>query len=376
MIKLLTVIGARPQIIKSAAISRYAPDFGVEEVLVHTGQHYDQKMSEVFFDQLQLRTPHYNLGVGSGTHSTQTAKMMIELEAVVHQEQPDYLLVYGDTNSTLAAALVGSKDGIPVVHVEAGLRSFNKTMPEELNRIATDHCSTFLFAPTESGYANLRREGFADFSEGPYTLDRPLVLNSGDVMLDNFLHFSQWPGAGLSVLEGLRLVPNDYVLCTIHRAENTDKPDRLAAILNRLLQAAAEHSRNVVLPLHPRTVKMMQQLPMEVQLKVQNSPHLTLLEPANYLEMLALERFAKFIVTDSGGVQKEAYFSGKACIVLRGETEWVEIVDAGMAFLAGVQSEALLSHWRRLETTPMPGQTHHLFGDGRAAQTILGILKG
>ena len=256
--KILTVIGARPQIIKASAISRAIKKYynqQINEVIVHTGQHYDVNMSSVFFDELEIPQPNYNLNVGSGMHGDQTAKMIQGIEAIIMSESPNYLLVYGDTNSTLAGAIAASKLHIPVVHIEAGLRSYNKLMPEEINRILTDHCSTYLFPPTASGLNNLLKEGFNDTNTKPYSMDHPLLKNMGDVMLDNTLYFSQLAEQKSDIINTLDLKNQPFVLCTIHRNDNTDNAFKLKEIIQALINIADKYAIKIVLPIHPRTKK-------------------------------------------------------------------------------------------------------------------------
>jgi len=368
MKSILTVIGARPQIIKAAALSRSIQNkFGnqLREIILHTGQHYDEAMSEVFFSELNIPKPNYNLHVGSLSHGAQTAKMMEGIEAVIKKEQPNALLVYGDTNSTLAGAIAASKLHIPVVHVEAGLRSFNKLMPEEINRILCDHVSTLLFTPTKAGLENLYNEGFAQNS-APYHLDNPGVFHCGDVMLDNTLHFAD--KAGMEILEQHQLEPDNYVLCTIHRNNNTDDAARLTSIFSALTQIA--DTCPVVLPIHPRTAGLLQkQLPESLYHQVSTHANLHIIPPASFLAMIALEKHCRMIITDSGGVQKEAFFFRKPCIILRAQTEWVELVDAGAAVIADADTNAILQSYIDMKNKNL----HSLpsfFGDGHAADFI------
>ena len=377
MLKLLTIIGARPQIIKSGAISRaiknnYASV--MDEVIVHTGQHYDRDMSAVFFDELGLPTPDYNLQVGSGNHGVQTARMMTGIEDVLDAEKPDYLLVYGDTNSTLAGALAASKLHVPVVHVEAGLRSFNKQMPEEINRILSDHVSTYLFPPTQTGYDNLLREGFRPATSPPYTIDNPGIFRVGDVMYDNSLHFMALAAERSSILERERLEPDAYVLVTLHRNTNTDVADRLNAIFSALQTLATTHDATLVVPLHPRTRKQMTALlEPELYQAISSNPAIVLLPPVSFLDMIRLEQHARLVITDSGGVQKEAYFFRKNCLILRAETEWVEIVDGGAARLCDADTDRIvagfLAYDQVRESVFLP-----MYGEGQAAQSIIEIL--
>ena len=294
--KIVTVIGARPQIIKAAALSRAIKEHfekEVKEVIVHTGQHYDDNMSQVFFDELGIPAPNYNLGVGSASHGVQTAKMIEGIEEILLKEKPDYIVLYGDTNSTLAGAVAASKIHVPIVHIEAGLRSFNKSMPEEINRICCDHCSTLLFSPTATGYKNLVNEGFNPDNKRRFTIDNPGIYHCGDVMYDNSKHFANIVDKKSQSLdkEGLRGV--DYVLCTIHRDNNTDQPERLNAIFKALLKIS--ESKTVVLPLHPRTSKLLNvNLEKSLFEKITNNPNIKILPPASFLDMIVLERHASF----------------------------------------------------------------------------------
>jgi UDP-GlcNAc3NAcA epimerase len=351
--KILTVIGARPQFIKAAAVSHeIALSSGVKEVIVHTGQHYDDNMSVVFFEQMSIPAPKYNLGIGGGPHGQMTGRQLESLERVILEETPDWVLVYGDTNSTLAGALAAAKLNIPVAHVEAGLRSFNRRMPEEVNRIVTDHVATLLLAPTEIARANLLREG----------VDPTAILISGDVMLDASRLFSRFASRPAwfdesSAREGR------FVLCTVHRAENTDDPSRLDGILRGLGMAGMP----VVLPLHPRTRDRV----AKCGLKVPNNVFLA--DPVGYLEMAWLESACSIVATDSGGVQKEAYFHGKKCVTLRDETEWVELVDSGANVLVGADPDRIAA---ALVDESVPSGFPPFYGEGRAAAKVVGAFIG
>ncbi|MBO6058432.1 MAG: UDP-N-acetylglucosamine 2-epimerase (non-hydrolyzing) [Bacteroidales bacterium] len=369
--KIVTVIGARPQIIKAAALSRAIKEHfekEVKEVIVHTGQHYDDNMSQVFFDELGIPAPNYNLGVGSASHGVQTAKMIEGIEEILLKEKPDYIVLYGDTNSTLAGAVAASKIHVPIVHIEAGLRSFNKSMPEEINRICCDHCSTLLFSPTATGYKNLVNEGFNPDSKRRFTIDNPGIYHCGDVMYDNSKHFANIADKKSQILdkEGLRGV--DYVLCTIHRDNNTDQPERLNAIFKALLKIS--ESKTVVLPLHPRTSKLLNvNLEKSLFEKITNNPNIKILPPASFLDMIVLERHAQMVVTDSGGVQKEAFFFQKPCLILRTETEWKEIVECGAAVITDADEERIIKSFNNYMENP-PHKFPEIFGDGKAAEFI------
>ena len=317
MKKILTVIGARPQFIKAAPVSKVLKENGgFEEILVHTGQHYDANMSQVFFDELEIPPPQYNLDVGSGGHGEQTGEMLKRLEPLLVKEKPDLVLVYGDTNSTLAGALAASKLHIPVAHVEAGLRSFNRTMPEEINRVIADHLSTLLFCPTTTAVENLKNEGITKN-----------VFKTGDVMYDVALQFAEKAKAKSTILSKLLLKPKGFILVTIHRAENTDDKPRLVNILSAL--DTLSHDSVIVFPMHPRTKKMIDSFGLNRLLT-----NIKVIGPAGFLDMISLESNAKLIMTDSGGVQKEAYFHKVPCVTLRDETEWVETVEAGWNVVA------------------------------------------
>ncbi len=370
--KIVTIIGARPQIIKASALSRairnhYANE--IQEIIVHTGQHYDDNMSAVFFDELGIPKPDYNLHVGSASHGVQTARMMEGIEEILLKERPDFIVLYGDTNSTLAGATAAAKIHIPIAHVEAGLRSFNKSMPEEINRIVCDHCSTLLFSPTQAGVDNLQREGFSLNNKAPYTIDNPKVFHCGDVMYDNSLHFAEIAETKTGIISKLDLKGKPFILATVHRDTNTDYPERLNAIFSAMLKLSKK--QQIVLPLHPRTEKMLK-INLDAALREQlfSSPDIQIVPPVSFLEMIALEKNARLVVTDSGGVQKESYFFQKPCIILRPETEWVEIVETGNAILADADEQRIMEAWNRFESHPSANYPE-IFGDGRAAEFIL-----
>lgn len=361
MINILTIIGARPQIIKAAALSRAVakwnsenPDNQVREWILHTGQHYDDNMSGVFFDELGIPKPDFNLGVGSGSHGAQTARMIEGIESVLMNGTQWWgVVLYGDTNSTLAGAVAASKLHIPVFHIEAGLRSFNMAMPEEVNRIVCDQLSAILFAPTQTACDNLEREGFGLGDRARFADQRRRrVLNCGDVMYDNTLYFSD-KASNNNI--------GDYYLATVHRQENTDDPDRLNEIFSALSEIA-RGGHTVVLPLHPRTKKILDQCEIDTSA-------LTIIPPASYLQTLALEKNATLVLTDSGGVQKEAFFLERPCVILRDETEWVEIVNHGAGLLAGASKDKILDACSQLSNKNIIFP--RLFGDGHAAEKIL-----
>lgn len=379
MKRILTVVGARPQIIKAAAISRaIAAHFQgrLEEIILHTGQHYDANMSEVFFSELGIPAPAIQLHVGSGTHAVQTARMLEGIEQHLLDLAPDIVLLYGDTNSTLAGALAAAKLRIPVAHVEAGLRSRDRSMPEELNRIVCDHSSTWLFCPTGTAVRNLVQEGFPDHEDAQPTIDRPSVVLSGDVMYDNSLHFAQLAAQRSKVLEGLGLQPGSFVLATIHRDNNTDDAQRLERLVRSLLSIHADHGLPVVWPLHPRTRKRMDELlPADLMQRIEQGEGLKLIPPAGFLDMIALERNSRLVLTDSGGVQKEAFFFGKPVVVLRSTTEWVELLDHGWAVLVDADPGRIANAVQYYLAQEM-GVAPALYGDGHAAERICAALAG
>ena len=351
--KIVSVVGARPQFIKAAPVSRQLRKEH-QEILVHTGQHYDYEMSRIFFEGLDLPEADYNLGVGSGTHAEQTGKMLMALEQVMLDESPDIVLVYGDTNSTLAGALAAGKLHLPVAHVEAGLRSYNRNMPEEINRVVTDHVSDVLFCPTQTAVNNLRREGI---EEGVWLV--------GDVMLDAALVSVEVAEEKSAILERLGLRGKEYLLATVHRPSNTDNKSNLRNILDAFL----EIGEAIVLPLHPRTRKCLEKHGFYERLK--SAANVILTQPLGYLDFLKLERHARKILTDSGGVQKEVYLFGVPCITLRGETEWVETVEAGWNVLVGSNTAKIVEAVRDFgpdEDRPP------FFGDGKAAERIARIM--
>ncbi|NWF91899.1 MAG: UDP-N-acetylglucosamine 2-epimerase (non-hydrolyzing) [Syntrophaceae bacterium] len=394
--KIVTVIGARPQFIKAAAVSRAIQAFNrsrpskirIQEILVHTGQHYDYLMDRVFFEELKLRTPQYHLGVGSGSHGRQTGLMLERIETVLEREKPDRVMVYGDTNSTLAGALAAAKLNIPVAHVEAGLRSYNRIMPEEINRLLTDHLSTFLFCPTAQAVKNLAKEGIKDGKT-------KIVKKVGDVMYDSVLYYSKLAEKESTILRDLNLItrhsafrnlksrsfaPNslpvrqageletpNYYLATLHRSENTDNPKRLKSILAALNEIGKEVP--VILPLHPRTKKMIKRFHL-----ISETRWVKLIDPLSYLDMIKLEKHAKAILTDSGGVQKEAYWFGVPCFTLRDETEWVETVESGWNVLVGAEKRGIVKAVKDAMGRRRILRHRGIFGDGKASEKIIQII--
>jgi UDP-GlcNAc3NAcA epimerase len=359
MKKIVTVLGARPQFIKASAVSAaIAKADALDEVVIHTGQHFDVNMSDVFFAELGMDRPAHHLNIHGGTHGAMTGRMLIEVERVLLEEKPDAVLVYGDTNSTLAGALAAIKLHIPVAHVEAGLRSFNMRMPEEVNRILTDRVSSWLFAPTAAAMQHLVTEG----------MDPAKIHLAGDVMYDVALHHGARVSPDEGMLRQLNLQPGSYVLATVHRAENTDSPERLGAIVDAL-DSIAKNIR-VVWPMHPRTRAVLQQGGRLEQL----SRQVTLIAPVGYLDMVQLEKYSALIATDSGGVQKEAFFFGVPCVTLRDETEWVELVASGWNRLASpVSGDTVQSVIEG--ALGSKGQTIRPYGDGRAAAMIVDCLS-
>jgi UDP-GlcNAc3NAcA epimerase len=349
---IITVFGARPQFIKSAPVSRALVKAGYREFLVHTGQHYDDNMSASFFRELKLRQPDVNLGIGSSSHGTQTGQMLIGLEKVIKDKNPDWVLVYGDTNSTLAGALAAAKLHIPVAHVEAGLRSFNKKMPEEINRIVTDHMSDLLFCPTQNAIGNLELERI---TKGVHLV--------GDVMYDSVLFNAKLAEKQTTIMEKLKLTSESYALATVHRPENTDNPDKLRNIL-RAFQKISDSGLPVILPLHPRTAKIMKKQNLAFK-------RVRLLDAVPYLDMLLLEKNARVILTDSGGVQKEAYWFNVPCITMREETEWVETLEVGCNTLVGSDPRQIV---KAVEDAEMPNIPKDAYGDGHTAEHIVGLL--
>lgn len=352
MNRILTVVGARPQFIKASVVSRAIKEEGLEEILVHTGQHFDSNMSSVFFDQINIRKPDVQLNIHGGTHGEMTGRMLVEIEQVIFSEKPDCVMVYGDTNSTLAGALAAAKLHYPVAHLEAGLRSYDMGMPEEINRVLTDQLSDILFCPTEASVRNLEKEGFSQ---------RPVkVLNVGDVMQDAALFFKEYSFSPMNLN-----VSENFILATLHRAENTDDVSRLSAIVDAL-NYLNKHVAPVVIPLHPRTRSAIKSMGLSFDVRIIN--------PVGYLEMIWLINQCSLVLTDSGGLQKEAFFFGKFCITMRDRTEWVELVDVGANVLVGANQykiqQAAKKYFQR-QVNPQ-GQ---LYGEGDASRRVAKILR-
>jgi UDP-N-acetylglucosamine 2-epimerase len=349
--KIISIVGARPQFIKSAPVSTAIRNVGHQELLIHTGQHYDYGMSKVFFEEMGIKEPYLNLNVGSGSHASQTGQMLMGIEKVLFSHQPDIVLVYGDTNSTLAGALAAVKLQIKIAHIEAGLRSYNRKMPEEHNRVLTDHCSDLLFCPTQTAVNNLQAEGV---KKGVHLV--------GDTMYDAILKFSVIARQNSIILNTLRLSPKDYFLITIHRPYNTDNLDALQSILIALQRIKDK----VVFPIHPRTLEVINKASFTVPNNVQ------IIDPVGYLDILMLEMNAKAILTDSGGIQKEAYFLNVPCLTLRPETEWIETTQSGWNILVGTDPDKIIDALAAQPPTGLADQ--QLFGDGHASEKIVSFL--
>lgn len=360
MIRIITIVGARPQFVKAAMLSRAISmrnkeGMSFEEKLIHTGQHYDENMSRVFFHEMGILKPTWQLHCGNHTHGAMTGQMLMDIEKILIDNQPDYVLVYGDTNSTLAGALAASKLHIPVVHVEAGLRSFNKAMPEEINRILTDHVSSILCCPTQTAVQNLHKE---NITKGVYHV--------GDIMYDAALLFGKEAEQRSTILQTLGLSPKKFLLCTVHRAENTDSQERLCQIAQAWTEIAA--SERIVIPLHPRTRIYLEKYNLLATLQQQSNILFT--APLGFLDMVMLERNARIILTDSGGIQKEAYFHKTPCITLREETEWTETIESGWNQLAGFHAKDII----KCLSTSNDRKEIQEYGDGNTAQKILDLL--
>lgn len=349
--RILTILGARPQFIKAGSVSRHMREYkDIEEIIVHTGQHYDANMSDIFFDEMKIPKPNFFLGIGGKTHGAMTGQMMEKIEQIAMNENPDFILVYGDTDSTLAGALVAAKLNIKLAHIEAGLRSFNTQMPEEINRILTDRVSQILFCPTDAAVQNLKNEGFDNF--------KCKIIKSGDVMQDGAIFYKQFARKPDITID------SDFVLCTVHRAENTNSEVRLKSIFEAL--NAVANKKQVILPLHPRTKKIINDLNLNVS-------NLNIIEPVGYLEMVWLINNCSLIMTDSGGLQKEAYFFEKNCIVLRDETEWVELVENGFNSLSGADTKNIIDIFNNIKFNS--DFTLDLYGKGSASNKIIqGLL--
>jgi len=377
MLKIISIIGARPQIIKAAALNRTIKNFfssEIEEIIVHTGQHYDFNMSDIFINELSINPPKYNLNIGSGNQGHQTAAMISSLEEVLINEMPDWCIVYGDTNSTLAASIAAVKLNIKIAHIEAGLRSYNKTMPEEVNRIACDHFSSLLFVPTKNAISNLAKEGFNINNSKPYSINNPVIINCGDIMLDNILYFKELSKSNSNIIQKHKLNNSKYILCTIHRQNNTEDIDRLKSILEALIEISQKLNIQIIIPLHPRTKQAINaSFSNAFHEKLFLSSLLKFIEPVSYLDMIALQTNSSLIITDSGGVQKESYFLKKPCVILRNETEWIEITEQKTAILVDADKTKIVNSTLSLIENP-PTEFPTLFGTGNAAFTICKTL--
>ena len=354
--KILTIIGARPQFIKAAAVSREIAKTNIKEVIVHTGQHFDANMSQIFFDEMEIPKPDYNLEIHSLSHGAMTGRMLEGIEEIILKEKPDVLMVYGDTNSTIAGALAAAKLDVKVAHIEAGLRSFNMEMPEEINRILTDRISDILFCPTDKAIENLQKEGFENFSCS--------VIKNGDVMQDAALFYEKKSAEKSEILKNLNLENTKFVLSTIHRQENTDKPGNLESIIEGLNKINA--NTNVVMPLHPRTKKILEKRNLKVDFK--------LIPPVGYFDMIELLKNCELVVTDSGGLQKEAFFFKKLCITAREQTEWTELIDNNYNVLVGANGKKLIEQYNKLKTAK-PNFDKNLYGNGKASSIIVKKLQ-
>lgn len=396
MKKVATVVGARPQFIKADTVARAfirhnnacSPDREISHIIIHTGQHYDTKLSQIFFDELEIAHPDYNLEVGSNSHGVQTGKLLVAIEETLLLVHPDLVITYGDTNSTLAGALAASKLHMPLAHVEAGLRSYNRYMPEEINRVVADELSNLLFCPTTTAVANLRDEGIPSrrvSKEGRQDINLQAVFQVGDVMYDSILFYRSLAERKSFILKDLGLDNKKYCLATLHRAENTDDPRRLKSILKGLVSIAG-CGIQVLVPLHPRTQKEIRRLSYDVNLKNGAPAEVRYIEPVGYLDMVQLEANAMAILTDSGGVQKESFFLGVPCITMRDETEWIETVADGWNLLAGASSEKILTAFQTVSACDPSrppfhtGNTHRdstpdTYGDGHAAEKIVSIIS-
>ncbi len=370
--KLLTIIGARPQFIKAAALSRTILSYFKDEIteyILHTGQHYDPNMSDIFFEELNIPKPYYHFNFNNTTTKEAHVQLVDEIRKVIQQLKPDMVLVYGDTNSTLAGAEAAHLEKVPLTHVEAGLRSYNDQMPEEHNRVQTDQWSQLLFAPTETAISNLTKEGIVNGKPTHDSQFPRLVVQCGDIMYDNSLYFAELSESRKEILKEIKVKDNHYVLATIHRNFNTDSMDRLSAIFDALIEISKEIP--VVLPLHPRTLKsIVNEFEEEMLDKMEDATNLIITEPLSFLEITYLEQHAKMIITDSGGVQKEAYFFEKPSIILRPETEWVEIVASGAALLVDADPKCIKQAYQKFSEHP-PKKFPPIFGDGNSAHLIL-----
>jgi UDP-GlcNAc3NAcA epimerase len=355
--KIITIIGARPQFVKAAIVSReLSRSKNIQEILVHTGQHFDKNMSDIFFEEMEIPSPHYNLNINNLSHGAMTGQMLVGIEKVFLTEKPDYVMVYGDTNSTIAGALAAKKLGIGVIHIEAGLRSFNMNMPEEINRVLTDRISDILFCPTDTAIDNLKHDGIVD--------GKIRVIKNGDVMQDAAIYYAKKSSEKSTILTDLRLKDNEFVLATIHRQENTDFPERLRSIICALNHIAKEML--VVVPMHPRTRKIIERDNLSISFKM--------IDPIGYFDMIELLKFCRLVMTDSGGLQKEAYFFNKYCITLRDETEWVELIHNGFNILTGANEQKIFFAYQQF-ISKLFNKHIDLYGGGSASECIRVTLE-
>jgi UDP-GlcNAc3NAcA epimerase len=357
MKKIITIVGARPQFIKAAIVSRAFQNTGLKEIIVHTGQHFDTNMSDIFFEEMQIPRPDYNLEINNLQHGAMTGRMIEGIEKVLLKESPDLVLVYGDTNSTLAGALAAKKLNIKVAHVEAGLRSFNPAMPEEINRILTDRISDILFCPTATSVKNLKKEGFDAFGSR--------ILQVGDVMYDAALYYEKLSDQKSTIMDDLKIHDEKYIVCTIHRQENTDNKASLSSIVDAL--NTLNQTIKVIIPLHPRTRHIIKTQSIKTNFHT--------IDPVGYFDMIQLIRHSHLVMTDSGGLQKEAYFYGKYCITVRDQTEWTELVENGYNFLTGANKEKIISVCMTLMKQKPIDFSLQLYGDGKASLKITDVLK-
>jgi UDP-GlcNAc3NAcA epimerase len=355
--KIVTIIGARPQFVKAAVVSReLSRNSSVNEIIVHTGQHFDKNMSDIFFEEMEIPTPHFNLNINGLSHGAMTGQMLGGIEKICFKERPDFVLVYGDTNSTIAGALAAKKMGIGVIHVEAGLRSFNMNMPEEINRIVTDRISDILFCPTDTAIENLKHDGIVD--------GKIRVIKNGDVMQDAAIYYAKKSSLRSTILIELKLKISEFVLATIHRQENTDSPERLKSIIIALNHIAKD--LHVVVPMHPRTRQIIERENLSISFKM--------IDPIGYFDMIELIRNCKLVLTDSGGLQKEAYFFNKYCITMRDETEWIELVENGYNVLTGASNQLILEEYNKFINKPFH-KLIEIYGDGNASKIISDTLE-
>ncbi len=377
MLNIITIIGARPQIIKAAALSRIIhTEFNnsIREEILHTGQHYDHNMSQIFFEEMNIPKPDYQLNINTELQGDQCAQMISGIEKILLAKKPDIVIVYGDTNSTLAAAIVANKLQIPIAHIEAGLRSYNKNMPEELNRIYCDFASTLLFCPTELAIDNLKKENISHSTTSAFNINNKAVYLSGDIMYDNALYYSKIAENKSEIINQLELKTARYLLCTIHRNYNTDNSERLCSIFNGLSSISKQYNIEIILPIHPRTANIISKN-IQLQQMLSNNKLLRIIDAVSYFDMIKLQQNSQMILTDSGGLQKEAYFFRKPCIILRSETEWKELLNSGNAIIADANSDLILKAYESFIHNETNISYQPLYGDGNAARFICNILK-